>query len=81
MNDEFERDPYNTAVAAILNERYIATGSELARLVKATGLGRNTVLRYLAGERDIRVAELRKFAKALGLNMAVIMREAERSIQ
>lgn len=59
------RDPYNSAVAEVLNELYKKNGSELAHLAEAVGASRMTIKRYLKGERDIRVAELRKISDAL----------------
>jgi transcriptional regulator with XRE-family HTH domain len=52
----------------------------MTRLVQATGKSKNTVLRYLAGERDIRVAELKKFAGALELSLGDIFAEADRRV-
>ena len=75
------RDPLNTAVAEILNEAYINKGSRLSWLVKESGVARSTVVRYLDGTRDIRVAELRKIADVLGLTMSQILIKAERSIE
>ena len=80
MNTEIVRDPYNTAVASVLNDAYIRLNSPMTRLVQATGKSKNTVLRYLAGERDIRVAELKKFAGALELSLEDIFAEADRRV-
>lgn len=81
MNEKKARDPLNTAVAGILNEAYKEQGSRLGWLVKESKVARSTVDRYLDGSRDIKVAELRKIAAALGLNMLEILEKAERSIE
>ena len=81
MNDEITRDPFNTAVANVLNELYKAKGSELAYLAQEVGTSRMSIRRYLNGERDIRVAELRKFADALGVPVAYILTKAEGRVE
>ena len=81
MNDEIERDPYNSAVAEVLNELYEKDGSQLARLAEAVGASRMTIRRYLKGDRDIRVAELRKFADALGVPIEDVFTEADRRVE
>ena len=81
VNTEIVRDPYNTAVASVLNDAYIRLNSPMTRLVRVTGKSKNTVLRYLNGERDIRVAELRKFADALGIPIEDVLAEADRRVE
>lgn len=78
---ETTRDPYNTAVAAALDRIYVSKGSPLAQVAEAVGISRMTVRRYLNGERDIRVVELRGFADALGVTVAEILREADRGVK
>jgi len=75
------RDPYNTAVAAALDRIYVSKGSPLAQVADAVGVSRMTIRRYLNGDRDIRVAELRAFAEALGVSIAEILREADRDVE
>ena len=77
MNPDPERDPFNTAVAAVLNRLYVADGSQMTRILDEAGMKKNTLLRYLSGERDIRVVELRKIAAALNADVADIVAEAE----
>jgi transcriptional regulator with XRE-family HTH domain len=74
------RDPFNTAVAAVLNDLYVADGSQMTRVTQQMGVSKNTLLRYLDGERDIRVAELRKLAAALNTEVRTILAEAERRL-
>jgi transcriptional regulator with XRE-family HTH domain len=81
VNEEISRDPYNNAVAKVLNDAFEAQDFGEARLVRATGISRSTLRRYLSGERDIRVAELRKIAAALRLPVSKILSEAERSLK
>lgn len=81
VNDEITRDPFNIAVAAVLNDAYERLNSPLTRLMRATGKSKNTVLRYLAGDRDIRVAELRNITAALGISIADVLNEAERRVK
>lgn len=72
-----ERDPYNTAVAEELTHLVEEQKTGIVRLVRLTGIPRATLGRYLAGERDIKVAELRKIADALNVGIDVILTEAE----
>lgn len=81
MKAQPERDPFNTAVAKVLSEYFEEKDFGEARLVRATGIPRATVRRYLSGERDIRVAELRKIADAFEVPLAVILAKAEGHIQ
>ena len=81
MNDKTTRDPFNTAVAKILSDIFAAKDFGEARLVRATGIPRATIRRYLSGERDIRVAELRKIADAFEVPLAGILTQAEREIE
>jgi len=81
VKEEIVRDPYNTAVASVLNDAYKRLNSPMTRLVQATGKSKNTVLRYLAGERDIRVVELRKLARALELSLGDVFTEADRRVE
>lgn len=74
---EIERDPYNTAVAEELSVQVDKAQTGIVRLSKLTGIPRGTLRRYLDGERDIKVAELRKIADALNVALADILREAE----
>jgi len=53
----------------------------MTSLVRITGKSKNTVLRYLHGERDIRVTELRKFADALGVPVEDVFAEADRRVE
>ena len=78
---EETRDPYNTAIAKVLNEIYVSQGSPLGRVADEVGVARMSVIRYLKGERDIRVVELRRFAVALGVTVEDVLSEAERRIQ
>jgi len=81
VEDELERDPYNTTVAEVINEIYEANGSPLAATITKSGVSKNTILRYLSGERDIRVGELRKIAAALNVTLAQVMAEADRRFE
>lgn len=81
MNDEITRDPYNTAVAGALNAEFESQDFGEARMVRATGIPRATLRRYLNGERDIRVAELRKITAALRVPVSRILNEAERRLK
>lgn len=81
VNQPIERDPFNTAVAAVLTRLAEDDNTGPTRLVKITGISRATIDRYLNGERDIKVAELRKIAAALHVDIAEILAEAERSIE
>jgi len=81
VNDESERDPYNSAVAEVLNEIYISKGSQLAQLAEAVGVARMSVRRYLEGERPIKVVVLRKFAKALNVSIDEVLTEADRRLE
>jgi len=81
VKEEPARDPFNTAVAQILNDLFVAKDFGEARLVRATGIPRATVRRYLNGERPIRVAELRKIAAAFDEPLADILTKAQRLIE
>lgn len=76
-----ERDPFNTAVAAELTDLVEKAQTGIVRLSRLTGIPRGSLKRYLDGERDIKVAELRKIADALNAPLADILAKAERSIQ
>jgi hypothetical protein len=76
-----ERDPYNTAVAAELSHLVEVQQTGIVRLVRLTGIPRATLGRYLAGDRDIKVAELRKIAEALNVGIDVILSEADRRLE
>lgn len=78
---EIERDPYNTAVAEELTLLVGEAQTGIVRLSKLTGIPRGTLRRYLDGDRDIKVAELRKIADALRVELADILREAERRLK
>jgi transcriptional regulator with XRE-family HTH domain len=75
------RDPFNTAVAAELKARVQQDVTGIVRLSKLTGIPRATLGRYLDGERDIRVAVLRKIADALNVEVSAILTEAERRLK
>lgn len=75
------RDPFNTAVAAELTRLVGEEQTGIVRLVRLTGIPRASLKRYLDGDRDIRVAELRKIASALNVSVADILTEADRSIE
>lgn len=75
------RDPFNTAVAAELTRLVEQAQTGIVRLSRLTGIPRGSLKRYLDGERDLRVAELRKIADALHANVADVLTEAERSIK
>lgn len=74
-------DPFNTAVAAVLNDLYIADGSQLTRITKETGISKMSLGRYLSGERHIRVVDLRKIADALNVDVADVVSKAERNLK
>jgi transcriptional regulator with XRE-family HTH domain len=71
------RDPFNAAVASVIRDLYVADGSQLTRVASSAQLSKHTLLRYLDGERDIRVAHLRKIATALNSEVRTIVAEAE----
>ena len=76
-----ERDPYNTAVAEELSHLVKEQQTGIVRLVRLTGIPRATLGRYLTGERDIKVAELRKIADALNVGIDEILIQAEGRIE
>lgn len=75
------RDPFNTAVAAELTRLVGEEQTGIVRLVRLTGIPRASLKRYLDGDRDIRVAELRKIASALNVPVSEILAKADRSFQ
>jgi len=81
VTEEKPRDPFNTAVATELNAAFERKDFGWERLVRATGISRATLRRYLEGKRDIRVAELRKISTALGEPIADIMTKAQGSLE
>jgi len=81
VKEEKTRDPFNTAIAQCLKERFDREDFGIMRLVRATGLPRASLNRYLSGERDIPVAALRRIADALAYPVATVVRDAERSLK
>jgi transcriptional regulator with XRE-family HTH domain len=81
VNDEKTRDPYNTAIAAVLKDSFDSQDYGEARLVRATGISRASLRRYLDGDRDIKIADLRKIAAALHMTMPKVVSEADRRLK
>lgn len=81
VNDNKDRDPFNTAVAAELKRLVIDDETGMMRLARKTGIPRSTLNRYLDGQRDIRVAELRKIADALNVPVGDVLTQAARSLE
>ncbi len=74
-------DTFNAAVAAVLNDIYVADGSQLTRVTREAGISKMSLGRYLSGERHIRVVDLRKIAAALNAEVGDILTEAERRLK
>lgn len=81
VDDEKERDPYNIALGQILSEEIEAQDFGEARMVRATGIPRGSLRRYLKGERDIQVVKLRLIATALRMPLGRIFDKAERRLK
>ena len=81
VKEEKTRDPYNTAIATCLKTRFDTEDFGMMRLVRATGIPRASLNRYLSGERDIPVAVLRRIAAVLTYPVATVVRDAERSLK
>lgn len=79
--NEITRDPYNEAVAEVLREIYINQGSPLGQVSAVVGVSRMSIRRYLTGERDIKVVELRRFAEALSVSVTSVLVEADRRLE
>ena len=81
VNDKKDIDPFDEVVSEVTKEIFTEQDFGKARLVRATGISRSTIGRYLDGERGMRVVELRKIADALGTTPAKILVEAQRRFQ
>jgi transcriptional regulator with XRE-family HTH domain len=65
---------------AISAEKAIRRGVTQQAMADATGLSRHSVMRKLAGKREITMHELRGFAVALGTTATALMADAEERI-
>lgn len=82
MKPETSRDPFDYALAEVLDEliKGLEYGGE-ARLIRASGVPRSSLQHYRDGSRPIRVDALRKIAIALDKPVAEFFAEAERRIE
>lgn len=68
---------YQEAIAEQLRAERAARGLTIEELVARTTLHRSSVIRYLSGERDIKMSALFEMAEALGLTVPVLLLRAE----
>ncbi|MDR6691378.1 cyanate lyase [Microbacterium sp. 1154] len=73
-------DAYTRAVARILTDAKKKSGKSFTALATDTGLGRATVVRLLAGERDINIGYLRALSAALDLDAATVLNDADKHV-
>jgi transcriptional regulator with XRE-family HTH domain len=69
--------PIEQAVAAVLRAERAAARVELAQIAEATGIGKRSLIRYLAGQRAMSVGQISDIASAIGLDFATVYRRAE----
>ncbi|MEA9983696.1 helix-turn-helix transcriptional regulator [Subtercola sp. RTI3] len=77
-NDSELKDSYTVAVAAVLTEAKEASKKSLSDLVAETDLSRATIVRVLAGTRDITANYLNQLSRAFGISAGDVLDEAER---
>lgn len=80
MDNENAPDDYTRAVARILTDAKKKSGKSFDTLAAETGLSRATVVRILAGERNITVMYLRVLSAALSLDASAVLNNAEQHI-
>lgn len=76
-----DTDAYNKAIAAILTREFEDQDFGEMRMVRATGIPRSSLGRYLDGTRPIPVAKFRLIAAALGIKPGVITDKADAQTQ
>lgn len=81
MNDEKARDPYNVALGQVLADEIKDQDFGEARMVRATGISRAALRRYLDGDRDIQITRLREIVRVLRVPMSRVLNEAERRVK
>jgi len=74
------KDAYNTAVAAVLSDRRKELRMTIDELTEKTELSRATVLRLLAGQRDIRMGYFIALVRALDVEPSQVITEASARI-
>lgn len=71
---------YQAAVAEQLTAERAARGLTIDSLAASAGIHRSSVIRYLDGERDIKMSALFAMAGALGLSVPELLLRAEQRI-
>lgn len=71
----------NDAVAATLRAERAVAGLTTLALAERSGVPERTLMRILAAERDISVAQVEKLADALGVTPIYVVTEAERRLE
>jgi plasmid maintenance system antidote protein VapI len=59
----------NPQISAVLKKAIQASEMNINQLAKATGVSHPVILRFMAGERDIRLATADKLAATLGVRV------------
>jgi transcriptional regulator with XRE-family HTH domain len=73
---ENDKSPLNLALASELRYERNAAGLTIDKLAEASDITRPTLLRVLAGKRDINVTQLAKLGVALNVTPEELMRRA-----
>lgn len=71
---------YQDAIAEQLRAERAARNLTMDDLVERTSIARSSVIRYLSGERDIKMSALFELAGALGLSVPELLLRAEQRI-
>ncbi len=80
MDNDKKPDDYTRAVARALTEAKKKSGKSFDALAAETGLGRATVVRLLAGERNITLMYLRALCAALNLDASTVLDDAAKDL-
>lgn len=72
-------DAFNAAVAEVLRLERVMKRITIAELAERSGLGVNSVKRYLDGERPIPLPAFRNLCGALGVDPLVIIERGEQA--
>lgn len=77
---ETKMQAYQEAIAEQLRAERAARGLTIEDLAATTTLHRSSVIRYLSGERDIKISVLFELSGALGLSVPELLRRAEQRL-